>query len=527
MNRVVGYCRFSSTNQREESIDAQMRVIKKYCEENKLLVIRFYCDEAVTGRIAKDREEFKKMLSDSKKKDFQYVLVYKYERFARNTYEHIIFEKKLSDNGVKLVSILEPLPGGPESVMFKSMILGVNEYYSLNLSREVKKGMMENALKAVHNGGIPPLGYDTDENRKYIINEQEAEAVRLIFSLAAEGVGFSSIARTLNERGYKNKRGKEFKKTSIRDTLLNQKYIGTYFHSLKNRDGTLQENPTIIENSHPAIVEKSLFYKIQVRFKNHLRGPRNRNNTTYYLTGFCRCGECRGAYSGGYRSKHMDGSIHYGYECRQRRAKETNCKNKPIFKELLEKAILELIKEEVLSEENIDKLVKDVSEVIKKYRVSEKEEVKYYAKEIEKLNKMLLKLLEKNLEGFLSDEIFKIKNNELNQRLLIMKEKLYSFEAIKTVDGEDNLRNYLLKLKKDSTHSLNRKMIESFLQEITIYKSYIEVTLRRFPKEMLNMSSNGGSRGNRTHKTLPPTAFQAAALPLGDTSTLGFYYTLF
>src|SRR3712207_7439042 len=58
--------------------------------------------------------------------------------------------------------------------------------------------------------------------------------------------------------------------------------------------------------------------------------------STYYLTGFCRCGECGGSFSGGYRSAHIDGSVHYGYECRKRRAKENNCKNKPVFKEVLE-----------------------------------------------------------------------------------------------------------------------------------------------------------------------------------------------
>lgn len=517
--RAVGYCRFSSDSQREESIDAQLRAIRDFCKQNNYDLIKVYKDEGISGTSTKDRESFLQLIEDSKKNMFDYVIVHKFDRFARNRYDHAIYEKILNDNKVKLLSVLERLNDSPESVILKSVLTGMNEYYSLNLSREIKKGLNENALKAMHTCGIPPLGYDLDENRRYIINEKEAEAVRLIFSLAADGVGFASIARTLNERSYKNKRGREFKKTSIRDTLLNQKYIGTYFHSLKNRDGTFRRDPILIENAHPAIIEKSLFYKVQTRFKNHLKGPRDRKNTTYYLTGFCRCGECGGSYSGGYRSAHIDGSIHYGYECRKRRAKENNCKNKPVLKEVLEPVILELIKSEIFTEENMEILVKDISEVIKKYKMSQEQEEEYYVKEIEKLNKMLLKLLDKNLEGFLSDEIFRKKNKELNERILIMKEKLYSFETLDQVK-EDNLRKYLLKLKNDSTHSLNRKIVESFLYEVIIYKNHIEVTLRRFPKQILDMSKDGGSRGNRTHKTLPPTAFQAAALPLGDTSEL-------
>lgn len=525
MKKAVGYCRFSSSSQREESIDAQMRAIKEYCKSKKLILVKFYTDEGISGTSIKDRESFLKLIEDSKTKKFDYVIVHKFDRFARNQYDHAFYEKKLNDNNVKLLSVLEQLNDSPESIILKSVLTGMNEYYSLNLSREIKKGLNENALKAMHTCGIPPLGYDLDENRKYIINLEEARIVQLIFKLSSEGIGFSHIANILNEKGYKNKRGKEFKKTSIRDTLLNRKYIGTYFHGLKKRNGTLQENPIIIENAHPAIIDKKLFFQVQNHFKNNLRGPRKREgNATYYLTGYCRCGECGGTYSGGYRATHVTGITTYGYECRRRRSKENTCKNKPIFKDLLEPAILDCIKSEVLTEENIEKLVKDVGNIVQDINMKKQLEVRKCNQEIDKNKKMLLKLLDKNLEGFLSEEIFEIKCKELNERISILERRLYSFDDMKNFD-EGKLKSYFLKLKNDSNHSLNRKLIETFLSEIIIYKDRIEIVFRRFPKGTLdyldeNMCKDGGSRGNRTHKTLPPTAFQAAALPLGDTSEL-------
>ena len=155
--------------------------------------------------------------------------------------------------------------------------------------------------------------------------------------------------------------------------------------------------------------------------------------------------------------------------------------------------------------------------------MKEKKEVKECKEEIDKNKKMILKLLNKNLEGFLLDEIFEEKCKELNERISFLERKLCSLNNVKDFD-EEKPRNYFFRLKNDSNHSLNRKLIESFLYEVIIYKDRIEVVFCRFPKGTLdyldleNMVKDGGSRGNRTHKTLPPTAFQAAALPLGDTS---------
>lgn len=175
---VVAYCRFSSDNQRVESIEAQERAIKEYCLKNNFNLIAIYKDEAISGTSIKDRESFIKMINDSKKKIFKYVIVHKFDRFARNRYDHAIYEKKLEDNGVKLLSVLEQLNDNPESVILKSVLTGMNEYYSLNLSREVKKGQKENALKCIHNGGAMPLGYDLGEDRRYVLNEKEAEIVK-------------------------------------------------------------------------------------------------------------------------------------------------------------------------------------------------------------------------------------------------------------------------------------------------------------------------------------------------------------
>ena len=155
MKNVVAYCRYSSDNQRVESISAQIRAIKEFCKKNNYNLVKIYADEAISGTSTEDREEFLQMIEDSKLCNFEYVIVHKFDRFARNRYDHAMYEKTLNDNGVKLLSVLEQVNDSPEGIILKSLITGMNEYFSANLSREVGKGLKENALKCIHTGGIP------------------------------------------------------------------------------------------------------------------------------------------------------------------------------------------------------------------------------------------------------------------------------------------------------------------------------------------------------------------------------------
>lgn len=141
------------------------------------------------------------MIADSGKGLFDIVLVHKLDRFSRDRYDSVIYKKKLKKNHVKLCSVLERMDDSPESIMMEAVLEGMSEYYSKNLAREVMKGMNETALQCKHTGGCPPLGYDLDENRHLVINEQE----RIIFQMFADGYGYSEIIDRLNAHGYKTK----------------------------------------------------------------------------------------------------------------------------------------------------------------------------------------------------------------------------------------------------------------------------------------------------------------------------------
>jgi len=163
--RVALYARFSSDNQRSESIDAQVRAMTKYCKENHLKIVATYIDKAKSA-LSDRRPMFQEMIADSKQHLFDVVLVHKLDRFSRNRYDSAMYKRELRKSGVSVNSVLERLDDSPESVMMESLLEGMSEYYSKNLAWEVMKGMNETARQCKHTGGCPPLGYDVGKDKK-------------------------------------------------------------------------------------------------------------------------------------------------------------------------------------------------------------------------------------------------------------------------------------------------------------------------------------------------------------------------
>lgn len=143
---AVAYPRYSSDNQREESINAQMGAIEEYCQRKGYTLVGTYPDEAKSAT-TDQRPNFQRMMKDSEKGMFDVVIVHKFDRFARDRYDSAYYKRLLKKNGVRLESVLEQLDDSPESVILESVLEGMAEYYSKNLAREARKGMLENAKK--------------------------------------------------------------------------------------------------------------------------------------------------------------------------------------------------------------------------------------------------------------------------------------------------------------------------------------------------------------------------------------------
>ena len=240
------------------------------------------------------------MIADSGKGLFDIVLVHKLDRFSRDRYDSAIYKKKLKKNHVKLCSVLERMDDSPESIMMEAVLEGMSEYYSKNLAREVMKGMNETALQCKHTGGCPPLGYDLDKNHHLIVNEWEAQAVRIIFQMFADGHGYSEIIERLNAHGYKTKRGKMFGKNSLYEILSNEKYTGVFVFNKaaaradgKRNNHARKDSYIRIDGGCPAIVGKKLFAQVQqIKANNKRNAGRYHSKEFYLLTGKLVCDVC-------------------------------------------------------------------------------------------------------------------------------------------------------------------------------------------------------------------------------------------
>lgn len=156
--KAVIYARYSSDNQREESIEGQIRECTEYAVRNDITILSSYIDRALSARTA-DRPEFQRMIADSEKRLFDVVLVWKLDRFSRDRYDSAHYKHILKKNNVRVISARENISEGPEGIILESMLEGYAEYYSAELSEKIQRGQKENALKCRSNGGNVPLGY--------------------------------------------------------------------------------------------------------------------------------------------------------------------------------------------------------------------------------------------------------------------------------------------------------------------------------------------------------------------------------
>ena len=269
------YARYSCDKQTEQSIEGQLRVCQEYAQRNDILILHTYIDQAMSGT-NDNRPDFQKMIKDSAKRQFEIVLVYKLDRFSRNKFEATIHKKTLKDNGVSVVSAMENIPDTPEGIILESLLEGMNQYYSAELSQKVKRGMRETQLKGYFQGGNVLYGYRV-EDRKLVKDEIHSEVVKRIFEEFLRGICVREIIERLTAQGiYKN--GKKFPMNTVYNILRCERYTGIY-----------RKDEEVVDNMYPAIITQELFYKVQAILQNYQHG-KNSIEVTYLLRNKLKCG---------------------------------------------------------------------------------------------------------------------------------------------------------------------------------------------------------------------------------------------
>jgi len=226
---VVFYGRYSDIGQSEQSIEGQRKTCTEFAERNGYHIIAEYIDRAISGTDADNRPEFQRMIADSAKRQSQGILVYQLDRFARNRYDSATYKSKLKKNGVRLLSARENISDDASGVLMESVLEGMAEYFSAELSQKVKRGMSLTAEKCEFTGSFVPLGYKVVD-KKFVISEDEAPIIKRMFEMYLAGKTMVDIIRYLDENGVKTRQGNSYHKDTIRRILTNRKYLGIYIY---------------------------------------------------------------------------------------------------------------------------------------------------------------------------------------------------------------------------------------------------------------------------------------------------------
>ena len=494
--RVVGYCRFSSNNQREESIEAQERAIKGHCERKGWVIVGWYEDRALSGT-SDDRPEFLRMVDDSAEGLFDIVLVHKLDRFSRDIYDKELYKRKLEENGVILQSVLEELTDTPESLLMEGVISAMNAFYSKNLAREVKKGLQENALKGMFTGGVSPFGYSIDPStKKYVVNEDEASGVRLIYQMTLEGHSYDEIQQELNQRGYRTRRGAAFGINSLHDILCNEKYTGLLIynkHSVSTtpHNGKKSRRPhkpndlsqcIVVEDALPAIISKELFQQVQ----ELIQGRKNKSGAgkakqVYLLSGKIVCGECGSAYAGNRRTpcKGSD-KVYISYRC-NRFNKKVECHNVEVNRELIEGEILKVLSGIIYDERKIPAILNAYQEFQQELGNGAVNAVNRLQAELCAIDKKLGNMAEAIACSGSSPTLISALSRleEEKVRLTADFERAKANAAFDTID-EAALRNAFQEAKRTFEHGELpeiKYIVQRFVDKVVVYPDGIQVSL--------------------------------------------------
>lgn len=363
--RAVLYARYSSDNQREESIEAQLSILHKFCLDNGYTVVNEYCDRAKSATTS-NRPEFLRMIDDARNKEFDYVIVHKLDRFSRDRYDSAFFKRELKRNDVKLISVLERLDDSPESIILESLLEAMAEYYSRNLGREVMKGLGVNAKKCIWNGGPSPLGYDVVDQR-LVINPEEAKAVQIIFEMIADGYGYGAVVDRLNLLGFKTKKGVAFGRNSIYEIVRNERYKGIYVfnkRASKHNNHAYKPDECVvrIDGGCPAIVTKELWERANA-VRRASRSHYTNAKRTYLLTGLLYC-ECGGKFHGNVRRHKKRGLEYTTYRCSER-VNKRDCDTKELRCTVLDAWVVDELCKMLFTEESVKKITQGLNESLK------------------------------------------------------------------------------------------------------------------------------------------------------------------
>lgn len=459
--KVAIYARVSSERQDVDlSISAQLKALRDYATRNAHMVVKEYIDEAESGRSI-DRPGFKQMIATARHKPplFSAILVWKLSRFARNREDSIIYKSLLRKHGIQVISINEPVEDTPSGRLLEGIIEVIDEFYSANLSQDVTRGMRESASRGFHPGGPAPYGYRTIKVQDGSVQRAKLEpdpatapVVERIFKECLSGTGLLEITKILNHDGLKTRKNYEWSKTTVHKVLKNQAYTGALLWGEEPVKGNNKTRlPGIrVEGAWPAIVDRDTYERAQATLSK--RAPKITHprvvHSEYVLSGLLRCKTCNAAMVG---HAVKSGKFFY-YMCGNARKKgRGQCTTPLLPKDKIEKFVIDRLKRFILTEENLEDLVKMMNSELTRQCDGENERLEIINTQIAEAEDRLAKLYDALETG-------EFKGGELAPRIKGLFQKKEELQQAR-IEAEEVLKYHNVELA-------SRAVVHEYVQDL-------------------------------------------------------------
>lgn len=460
MHAVI-YARFSSSNQREESIEVQLEVCRQYAKEHGLTVVDEYIDRALTGT-DDNRPNFQRMIEDRNKKKYEVVLTLYYDRFMRNVEKSQKYKRILRESGIEVIAVYQPITNDPDGRFIEHIYEAQDELYSAKLKVRVRAGMKKNADKCKFNGGSIPLGYYVDEDGRFQINEETAPLVKTIFKEYAEGRAIADIIRDLNAAGHRTVQGNLYNKNSFKRILINRRYLGIYIFGEYEVPGGM-----------PQLIDEDTFNIVQLRVgENKVPARANRD---YLLTGKLYCGKC-GSLMVGTSGHSRDAKRTYHYYVCKNTIGKTKCDKAAIRRSIIEGKLIDECRK-LLTDENIALIASKVADLCQR-ELSNDNQLEQMKQQRATLKKKISTLLDALEEGQAVEEIAG-RITKRKEELRVTDERIAEKMRNRIVLEEDEIAFFLTSLRDGSADKpeYRKALITALINKVYLYDDKLIVHL--------------------------------------------------
>ena len=483
--------------------------------KEKFVVCREYIDDGISGTSTLKRDALAQMTDDIEAGIINCVIVKDLSRLARNSaLQWRMIHEYFPDKNVRFISIFDNYDNINGVYSESAELMGfLNENRSRRLSTNIKEIFRVKAEKGEFIGAFASFGYMRDPNNKnhFIIDEEAAEIVRMIFDLYMSGTGQIGIANILNEQNiptpseYKRRQGLNYKNSNER--LVNQWTYSTVHRILKNKmlvgdmwqrrnkrgkfdrgsSQYLEEENIIVANTHEAIINREDFEFVQNKLKNNRDVSENlKNNVSIYAKLLrCECGHPMAKITNKYKYKDGSSKTVVRYVCRNYKQNSQNCASHRVFETELNDAVLTFLNDCIRKIKKKDELIKKAAKSKNQKQNIISKQLNSAKKQLESADKKIERLLDLYLDGTLDKEVYNQKKEALENLKSTLQERISQLnrEDPKT-EEELFLADPFIKqlLEVGEFKELTKQIVDTFISLIIVSEDESkEITLEIIP----------------------------------------------